>query len=193
MKLSNWKRRRNWRLKARRSHLMFTSSSKQLEMPVEPSVWFMQWQTTRHSWTLVSSRKQIVNYHKFGIPCGRMYLRSCCSCFSCYLIVLDSRWTFLILTYLIPPDSDSSLKKFLEHTSKMTPEERANFLEKDEVKKHTHSLCSRSGFWEKHLLKVYFVNTRNKSLFKWLFFLHEIWELMNSSGFIFKPSVSREN
>lgn len=47
------------------------------------------------------------------------------------------------MTYLIPPDSDSSLKKFLEHTSKMTPEERANFLEKDEVKKtHTQSVLT---------------------------------------------------
>lgn len=32
-------------------------------------------------------------------------------------------------------EPDSPLKKFLEQTSKMTPEERATFLEKDEVGK----------------------------------------------------------
>lgn len=33
-------------------------------------------------------------------------------------------------------EPDSALKKFLEQTSKMSPEERATFLEKDEVGKH---------------------------------------------------------
>uniref|UniRef100_A0A3P8VAQ4 Ubiquitin carboxyl-terminal hydrolase n=1 Tax=Cynoglossus semilaevis TaxID=244447 RepID=A0A3P8VAQ4_CYNSE len=42
-------------------------------------------------------------------------------------------------------DSDSSLKKFLEHTSKMTPEERANFLEKDESIRVTHESSAQEG------------------------------------------------
>lgn len=42
---------------------------------------------------------------------------------------------FTVCCPFLSSESDSALKKFLEQTSKMTPEERATFLEKDEVRK----------------------------------------------------------
>uniref|UniRef100_A0A671UVM7 Ubiquitin carboxyl-terminal hydrolase n=1 Tax=Sparus aurata TaxID=8175 RepID=A0A671UVM7_SPAAU len=42
-------------------------------------------------------------------------------------------------------ESDSALKKFLEQTSKMTPEERATFLEKDESIRVTHESSAQEG------------------------------------------------
>lgn len=44
--------------------------------------------------------------------------------------------SFLYVCCPFSSESDSALKKFVEQTSKMTPEERATFLEKDEVRKH---------------------------------------------------------
>lgn len=52
---------------------------------------------------------------------------------------------------LFSSESDSALKKFIEQTSKMTPEERATFLEKDEVRKHWEELiCPSMGWWSGH-------------------------------------------
>uniref|UniRef100_A0A669F6R6 Ubiquitin carboxyl-terminal hydrolase n=1 Tax=Oreochromis niloticus TaxID=8128 RepID=A0A669F6R6_ORENI len=42
-------------------------------------------------------------------------------------------------------EPDSPLKKFLEQTSKMTPEERATFLEKDESIRVTHESSAQEG------------------------------------------------
>ncbi|CAN9497577.1 unnamed protein product [Ophioblennius macclurei] len=42
-------------------------------------------------------------------------------------------------------DADSPLKKFLEQTSKMTPDERAIFLEKDESIRVTHESSAQEG------------------------------------------------
>uniref|UniRef100_A0A8C6S9U1 Ubiquitin carboxyl-terminal hydrolase n=1 Tax=Neogobius melanostomus TaxID=47308 RepID=A0A8C6S9U1_9GOBI len=42
-------------------------------------------------------------------------------------------------------ESDSMLKKFLEKTSKMNPEERAAFLEKDETIRVTHESSAQEG------------------------------------------------
>lgn len=42
-------------------------------------------------------------------------------------------------------ESDSPLKKFLEKTSKMNPEERATFLEKDESIRVTHESSAQEG------------------------------------------------
>uniref|UniRef100_A0A3Q2GR27 Ubiquitin carboxyl-terminal hydrolase n=1 Tax=Cyprinodon variegatus TaxID=28743 RepID=A0A3Q2GR27_CYPVA len=43
------------------------------------------------------------------------------------------------------PEPDSPLKKFLEQTAKMTPEERATFLEKDESIRVTHESSAQEG------------------------------------------------
>lgn len=51
--------------------------------------------------------------------------------FACGQISTD----FINVALSLFTEPDSALKKFLELTSKMTPEERASFLEKDEVRK----------------------------------------------------------